>query len=115
LAERLHPFPNGAAAMGALARGAVPGELGCTQITEIKSTPGVVLVGPLPAGFDLATIYTVAVCTRARDPDLARKFAALVSDPAARARRPDSCDRGTVRARCDPTDGGPLPRRAVIR
>ncbi len=87
LAKRLHPFPNGAAAMGALARSTVPGELGCTQITEIKSTPGVVLVGPLPAGFELATIYTVALCTRARAPELARKFAALLSGPTARARR----------------------------
>jgi molybdate transport system substrate-binding protein len=87
VADRLHPFPNGAAAMGALARSTAPGELGCTQITEIKSTPGVVVVGPLPAGFELATIYTVAVCTNARAPELAREFAALLSGPAARARR----------------------------
>ncbi len=87
VADRLHAFPNGAAAMGALARSPVPGELGCTQITEIKSTPGVALVGPLPAGFELATIYTVAVCTNAREPDLARKLAAFLSGPATRARR----------------------------
>jgi molybdate transport system substrate-binding protein len=87
IAERLHPFPNGAAAMAALARSTVPGELGCTQITEIKSTPGVALVGPLPAGFGLATIYTVAVCTNAREPDLALVFAALLSGPEARAKR----------------------------
>ena len=87
LAERLHPFPNGAAAMGALAHSTVPGELGCTQITEIKSTPGVELVGSLPAGCELATIYTIAVCSRAREPELAREFAALLCGPAAHARR----------------------------
>ena len=38
-----------------------PGAVGCTQITEIRYTPGVVLVGPLPAEFELATVYSVAV------------------------------------------------------
>lgn len=87
VAGRLHPFPNGAAAMGALARSPVPGEMGCTQITEIKSTPGVALVGPLPEGFELATTYTVAVCTNSREPELARQFAALLSGPATCGRR----------------------------
>ena len=73
--------------MQALARSPVPNEIGCTQVTEIRSTPGVVLVGPLPAGFELATVYTVAVCASAHEPDLAREFAALLSGPAARARR----------------------------
>jgi molybdate transport system substrate-binding protein len=87
LAERLYPFPNGAAAMGALARSTVPGELGCTQITEIKSTPGVVLAGPLPAGFELATIYTVALCTRAREPELALRFVRWLSGSSTLSRR----------------------------
>ncbi len=87
MADRLRPFPNGATAMGALARSTAPNEIGCTQVTEIKSTPGVVLVGPLPAGFELATIYTVAVCTRAREPELAREFAALLCGRAAHSRR----------------------------
>lgn len=64
VAKRLRPFPNGAAAMGALA-----------------------LVGPLPAGFELSTTYTVAVCARAREPDLARRFVSLLSGSAARTLR----------------------------
>lgn len=87
VASRLHPFPNGATAMRELAGATAPGLLGCTQITEIKYTPGVVLAGPLPAGFDLSTIYTVAVCCAAREPDLARRFADLLSGPAVRALR----------------------------
>jgi molybdate transport system substrate-binding protein len=87
LARRLHSFPNGAAAMSALARGTVPGEVGCTQITEIRSTPGVVLVGPLPAGFELATTYTVAVCATAREPDLAKRFVSHLSGSSLRTLR----------------------------
>ena len=43
----------------AAAKGARP--IGCTQVTEILNTPGVTLVGPLPEGCALATIYTGAV------------------------------------------------------
>ena len=63
---RLATFPNGATAMRELAQAARPGLLGCTQITEIKYTPGVTLVGPLPGDYALSTVYSVAVCTRAR-------------------------------------------------
>ena len=87
VALRLHPFPNGATAMGELARTSVPGLVGCTQITEIKYTPGVVLAGPLPAGFALSTVYAVAVCAAARAPELARRFAELLSSGATRELR----------------------------
>jgi molybdate transport system substrate-binding protein len=39
--------------------------IGCTQATEIISTPGVVLSGSLPPGCELATMYTAGVTTRA--------------------------------------------------
>jgi molybdate transport system substrate-binding protein len=39
--------------------------IGCTQSTEIISTPGVVLAGPLPPGHDLSTMYTAAVTAQA--------------------------------------------------
>lgn len=81
VAPRLHPYPNGATAMRALAQAGEPGLVGCTQITEIRYTPGVVLVGPLPSGFELATVYTAAVCSGAAEPDLARRFIALVAGP----------------------------------
>jgi molybdate transport system substrate-binding protein len=74
VAARMATFPNGATAMGELARSRATGEIGCTQVTEINYTDGVVLVGALPSGFDLATIYMAAVCTRARDRALAQRF-----------------------------------------
>jgi len=81
LGARLSEHPNGAAAMAALASTADTDCLGCTQATEILATPGVTLVGALPAPLDLATVYAAAVCTSARDPDLARRFLALLSSP----------------------------------
>ena len=53
LAPRLLMFPNGATSMRELAADAQPGAIGCTQITEILYTPGIALVGALPAGFEL--------------------------------------------------------------
>jgi len=87
VASRLHAFPNGAAAMRELARSTARGLVGCTQITEIKYTPGVVLVGALPTGFELSTMYSVAVGGAARDADLARRFVRHLSSPATRALR----------------------------
>ena len=86
VAARITNYPNGATSMRALAEGP-PGRVGCTQITEIKYTPGVTLVGPLPAGYALETVYSVAVCTRAAQPDVARVFAAMLAGPASRALR----------------------------
>ncbi|MEO8306237.1 MAG: substrate-binding domain-containing protein [Betaproteobacteria bacterium] len=87
VAPRLSLHPNGATAMRALAEADAPGGVGCTQITEIRYTRGVTLVGALPAEFELATVYSVAVCTEARDIELARNFAGLLSGPATQALR----------------------------
>ena len=56
-------------------------------MTEILSTPGAQLVAPLPKEFELATVYTAGVCTRAALPDQARALAALLAGDAARAAR----------------------------
>lgn len=77
VAGRIRNFPNGATAMREMAAaGAHP--VGCTQATEILATPGVRLVGPLPAGFDLETVYTAAANAKASDPEGARRFLALL-------------------------------------
>jgi molybdate transport system substrate-binding protein len=83
LAPRLRPFPNGATAMGELAAAGSVRPIGCTQITEILVTPGVTLVGPLPEGFGLATVYTAGVAARAGLPEAARRLAALLAGEAA--------------------------------
>ncbi len=79
---RLHEYPSGAVAMHELAQSRGPGSLGCTQITEINYTPGVVLVGPLPAEFELATVYSAAVSATARQPVIARGFVQMLTGDA---------------------------------
>jgi molybdate transport system substrate-binding protein len=65
VAARLRIYPNGATAMRHLAESDAVRPVGCTQSTEIISTPGVVLSGSLPQGCELSTMYTAAVVTRA--------------------------------------------------
>ena len=65
VATRLKIFPNGATAMRSLAASDATRPIGCTQSTEIISTPGVLLSGSLPPGCELSTVYTAAVTTRA--------------------------------------------------
>ena len=87
LASRLRSHPSGAAAMRAMSRATASHLLGCTQITEIMVTPGVSLVGPLPAEFELATVYSAAVCTKAASAQLARRLVILLTSEATRALR----------------------------
>jgi molybdate transport system substrate-binding protein len=79
VAARMATFPNGAAAMHELAQSHATGEIGCTQVTEILYTDGVALVGALPPGFDLATLYVAAVCVRSSNRALAQQFVHWVS------------------------------------
>jgi molybdate transport system substrate-binding protein len=87
LQQRLRSFPNGATAMGEMARSGLPGAIGCTQVTEILYTDGVELVAVLPPRFELATVYTVALTTQARQPALAQQLLTLLSSPGQQALR----------------------------
>lgn len=87
LAGRLRPFPNGATAMKAMAETNEPGLIGCTQVTEIRHTPGVELVAPLPKEFELATVYTAAVCAQSSQPQAARDLISMLASPDAAALR----------------------------
>jgi molybdate transport system substrate-binding protein len=84
VAGRLRTFPNGAAAMHALAEVKGGRPIGCTQATEILNTPGVTLVGNLPRDFALATVYRLGISTQARSPELAGRLAALLTGEATR-------------------------------
>lgn len=79
LQARFRTFPNGATAMGELARTDAPRLIGCTQVTEINYTGGVTLVGPLPDEFELATVYTAAVAAKAANPALAARFIEMLA------------------------------------
>ncbi len=87
LADRLRPFPNGATAMKVMSQSTETGLLGCTQITEILYTDGVDLVAPLPRAFELATIYTAAVCSKSAQPQLAQALIELLVGEQAAATR----------------------------
>jgi molybdate transport system substrate-binding protein len=87
LADRLRPAPNGAAAMRALAASAGRRPIGCTQATEILTTPGIELAAPLPPGCALATTYTCAVTGHAAAPDEAASLIALLTGDANRDAR----------------------------
>lgn len=89
LQPRWRAFPNGATAMRELAAATSAHPLGCTQVTEIRYTAGVELVGVLPAAFELATPYTAAVTTAATDSALAARFVAWLDSGQARALRRD--------------------------
>jgi molybdate transport system substrate-binding protein len=81
VAARLKIYPNGATAMRHLAASDAVRPIGCTQSTEIISTPGVVLSGSLPPGCELATLYTAAVATAALNIRQAQGLIDLVIAP----------------------------------
>lgn len=87
LQPRFRTFPNGATAMRELAASISLRPIGCTQVTEIRYTEGVDLVGLLPPAFELATLYTAAVTVRAASPALAERMLAMMTGPDARALR----------------------------
>ena len=86
LADRFRTFPNGATAMKemALANGPV---IGCTQVTEIKYTEGVDLVGVLPQEFELATVYALGISSRAQQPQIAQALSDALTDTSTEALR----------------------------
>ena len=79
VAARLKIYPNGATAMRHLADSDALRPIGCTQATEIISTPGVKLSGSLPSGYELATMYTSAVTTRAASAKQAQVLIGLMT------------------------------------
>ena len=88
LRERLRPAPNGATAMAALAASKSARPIGCTQATEILSTPGIMVAAPLPPGCALATTYTCAITGHAAAAaEAASLIDLLTSDTDRNARR----------------------------
>ena len=84
LADRFRTFPNGATAMKAMALATGP-VIGCTQVTEIKYTEGVDLVGVLPQEFELATVYALGISAQAQQPQLAQAMSDTLTDTSTEA------------------------------
>lgn len=76
---RLRPAPNGTKAMKALANSPAARPIGCTQETEIRAIPGIVVAAPLPPGCELVTTYTAAVTTVANSPKQAGQLIARLA------------------------------------
>lgn len=87
LRDRFRVFPNGATAMGEMAKSTEDRLIGCTQVTEINYTEGVDLVGVLPTEFELSTDYTLGICAKAQHPEQARLLSQLLTGPASEAVR----------------------------
>jgi molybdate transport system substrate-binding protein len=85
LFDRIRPkiseYSGGAAAMEALALEPAGYCIGFTQVTEILCTSGVDLIGKLPSGCELNTIYSVAIPAVSRQTRLAEKLIELLADP----------------------------------
>ena len=60
-------------------------ELAVQQISELLSTAGVELVGPLPPELQLTTVFTVAIAAQSSAPDAAKAFMSFVTTPEATA------------------------------
>lgn len=85
--SKIREFPGGAIAMKNLAASTAPHAIGATQTTEIVSTPGLRLVGTLPKGFELSSMYAAAVPARAVNGPAARMLIDLLSAGAQRSLR----------------------------
>lgn len=83
LVSRFKIFPNGHAAMRAMAAHEGPTPLGCTQTTEILATPGARLCGPLPKGYELATTYAAGIMSTSAQRDRAGELIAMLAAKAA--------------------------------
>jgi len=84
---RWRAYPNGATAMRALADAGEAGLLGCTQVTEIRYTRGVTLVGVLPREFELATVYAAAPLEGSSEAAASRTLVEWLTGPRSQALR----------------------------
>lgn len=87
VANRIREFPNGATAMRHLAASDAKRPIGCTQTTEILNTPGLTLIGALPRGYDLATMYAAALTATTKHAGMGRAFIDLLTAGEHRALR----------------------------
>jgi molybdate transport system substrate-binding protein len=58
-------------------------ELGVVVITQILTTPGVELVGPLPPEIQFYAVFTAGVSTNSKAPDAARELIKFLTGPTA--------------------------------
>jgi len=82
LRARTRLFPEGLEALERVAAGEV--DLAAAPISEILPLTGLTLAGPLPAALQARLTYAAALLAKARTPEVARAFLAMLATPAAR-------------------------------
>jgi molybdate transport system substrate-binding protein len=85
--SKLREFPNGQTAMRHLASSDATRPIGCTQTTEILNTRGLTLVGSLPPGCELATMYAATPTVQTAHAEAASALIKLLTAPEQREAR----------------------------
>ena len=83
LRERIVQAPPGVPVGKLVADGAV--ELGFQQLSEMLSQPGIDVVGAMPPGTEILTVFSGAVCAASKQPTAVRELLAYLQSPAAAA------------------------------
>jgi molybdate transport system substrate-binding protein len=83
IAPRLVQAPPGVPVGTLVARGDV--ELGFQQLSELMHLPGIDVIGTLPAGIQVETVFSAAVCLASNDPAAAKAYLTFLASPAADA------------------------------
>ncbi|MEX3843498.1 substrate-binding domain-containing protein [Paraburkholderia sp. BR10882] len=60
-------------------------EIGFQQLSELKDVPGVEVIGPLPAGAQLVTVFSAAICAVSQQRQAAADFLAFLGSARAEA------------------------------
>ncbi len=85
IAEQVKPkitqTPPGAAVGPLVARGEV--EIGFQQLSELLPTEGIDIVGALPAGIQLVTVFSAGVHVGAKEPEAAKALIRFLTSPGA--------------------------------
>ena len=83
IAPRIVQAPPGMPVATLVARGDV--ELGFQQLSELIHAAGIDVIGPLPPGIQMVTVFSAAVCTVSNRRAAARDLLAFLASPAADA------------------------------
>ncbi len=81
LRGRLVQAPPGVPVGALVARGEV--ELGFQQLSELMHLEGIELVGPMPPGLEIVTVFSGGVCTASAQPAAAAALLAFLRSPGA--------------------------------
>lgn len=81
LRPRLVQAPAGIAVATLLARG--DAELGFQQLSELIHADGIAVIGPMPPGLEIDTVFSGGVCATSAQPDAAAALLDFIGSPAA--------------------------------